>query len=789
MRNNIIKRIAVLLMAFLCICPSLIAFADNSDGTVVLTTFIADGINVTRWADLLVVYKDIPTTEQNEYGHNCVIDANGVCTEIIEGGDIRGKNLAIPEGGMVVSATGNKVDQLKEYVKVGSYVRFDSVTMRVMVSQVDYFPVTFESNLPVTGYNDVRYADTVIIYNKSGQKTGTNGYGYEICVSEEGYIISAGGNDNTVPEGGYVVSVIEPDDINKLRSSGIVGASCTISADKKSVDIDYDDAAVKRRAEMVITELKQELQAAITSCRLIDKAEAEAKITAIEDYINNNDIATISAQAEIDALAKEAYAALYESKAVEVRAVWYEPLEKDAEGVAETVKKLKENGINQLCIGVQNSYNTIIPLPESFPFKQKTSLRGFDLLAEYVKQCHENGIEIVVCMPVFHNAKAYYKDEWATETNNGQKGEKDLFYSPANDEYFDYLLTFVEYLITRYDIDGLQLDYVRYPYFDGKTDYGYDENTKAKFEEETGINASVVDEIARQGTAHKNWNDWVNFKAGVITKRVSQINDLVDKHRPDIYLSTCLAADYDYLPSYCQNGKEWVESGIVDAIYPMSYATGIMASQTRYFSSFDADYYLIEGSGSYTSFSKDEQLLQVLETREYGADGIAFFEIGAYFSHRYNEYLNASVFSTEAVSPTYDPENAVKLYKETAVKRAEKACEYGFITEDILNAFKEDCSIDTLKEYSDTEWYGGIKYDIDMEEKINRIKKDTSFVLPEISDAEESEDISEGEKSDASTDESETESEKSSGIMIPVIIGIVCAAVIAAVVILFIKKK
>ncbi len=785
MKKLVTRCIAVFLLALFCICPSITVFAENSDGMIVMFTTIADGVNVTRWADLLVVYKDIPTTEQNEYGHNCIIDANGVCTGIIEGGDIRGKNLAIPEGGMVVSATGNKVDWLKEHIKIGSYVRFDSVTMRVMVSSADHFPVTFESHLRVTGYNDVRYSNTVIIYNISGQKTGTNGYGYEICVSKEGYIVSAGGNDNTVPEGGFVVSAIEPDDINLLRSCGIVGASCTVNPDGKGIKINYDSDAIKRRANLVTEALKTELEAAIAQCRLIDTVKAEEKIKATVDYINETEIDTISEQEKLNDLAVSAYNELYESNPVEVRGVWYEPLEKNAEDVAETVKKLKENGINQLCIGVQNSYETIIPLPESFPFKQKFSLHGFDLLAEYVKVCHENGIELVVCMPVFHNAKAFYKDEWATETNNGEKGEKDLFYSPSNDEYFDYLLTFVEYLITRYDIDGLQLDYVRYPYYDGNTDYGYDDVTKALFEKTTGIKASVVDEIAKQGTSHKHWNDWVNFKAGVITKRVSQINELVDSLRPDIYLSACLAADYSYLPSYCQNGKEWVESGIVDAIYPMSYASGIMASQTQYFSSFDADYYLIEGSGSYISFSKDEQLLQVLETRRYGADGIAFFEIGAYFSHRYNEYLNQSVFDTAAVSPTYDPENAIKICKDTAIKRAEKALEYGFITEDVLNAFKSDLSLDAFKEYSGEKWYASIKTEIELSEKIAKLKKDTDFVLPEISDIDESENTSE----EVSSYESSASEESSNGMIIPVIIGVVGAAVIAAAVIFFIKKK
>lgn len=784
MKTHLLKRLLLSLLA-LTIVFGMFTLAPLAENEV--KTTVADGINVTRWADLLVVYKDIPTTGQNEYGHNCIIDANGVCTEIIEGGDIKGKDLSIPEGGMVVSATGIKVDWLKENVKIGDYVRFDSVTMRVMVSDTDIFPITFSVSLNVTGFNAVRYANTVIIYNKSGTKTGTNGYGYEVCVSADGYIISAGGNDNTVPDGGYVISVIEPADILMLRSHGIEGAVCKISADKKSVTIDYDTDAIKRRAGIVADGLKEEFEKAKSECRLIDTAEAEKRINAVEAYISENPLDTIGGQEELDMLVKKAYADLYEAKTVEVRGVWYEPLEKNAEGVAETVKKLKENGINQLCLGVQNSYGTIIPLPESFPFSQKASLRGFDLLAEYIKVCKENGVELVVCMPVFHNSKAFYKDEWITATNNGEEGDSKLFYSPANDEYFDYLLTFVEYLLTHYDIDGLQLDYIRYPYYDGNTDYGYDDITKAAFEEATGISASVVDLIAKQGSGHKNWNDWVNFKASVVTKRVGQINELVDKLRPDIYLSACLAADYNYLQTYCQNGKAWIESGIVDAIYPMSYATGIMASQTQYFSSFDADYYLIEGSGSYMSFSKDEQLKQVLETRTFGADGIGFFELSAYFSHRYGKYLNESVFALSAISPTYEPEKAAEECINTAVKKVEKAAEYGYITEGTAASFKDGLSMDVLKDYKDTDWYKAVNEYLLTAEKIKKLEKDRDFVLPEISDTEEVSDQS-SEQSAVSGDISQQENSKN-GMVLPMLIGACAAVVIAAIVIILVKKK
>lgn len=756
-------------------------FFASAENTVVST--VADGINVTRWADLMVVYTDRPTTGQNQYGHNCVIDSNGICTEIILGGDIKGENLAIPEGGMVVSATGVRVAWLEENIKLGSYVRFDSVTMRVMVSDTDHFPVTFSTDFKITGYNGIRYDKTVIIYNMAGQTTGTNGYGYEVVVSCDGYIVAAGGNDNTVPEGGYVISVITPEDKASLKSCGLVGASCVIK--NGILTVSYDESAVNRRAGMIADELKAELERAKNECRIIDYSEAIGRVTAVQEYINDNDITTIAAQKTLSDLVSDAYASMYESKSVEVRSVWYEPLEKDAEGVAATVKMLSDMGINQLCLGIPNSYGTPIPLPDTFPFSQAAGLRGFDLLGEYVERCHENGIELVVSIPVFYNAHASHKKDWITDTNNGTTGEKELFYSPANDEFFEYFLSYVEYILSNYEVDGLQLDYIRYPYYDGTTDYGYDSATKKLFEEKTGISSDTVDAIAAGGSSHEKWNDWVDFKAGIVTDRVSQINSLVDSLRPDVYLSVCLAADYYYLAHYCQDGKTWVESGIVDAIYPMSYSEGIMAEQTKYFSSFDGDYYLIEGSGSYLSYSKEVQLQQVLETRTYGAEGIAFFELGAYISHGYSDYLNQSVFSESAVSPTYDPDAAYNSALATADTRAEKALEYGFITQAELDAFKADHGLGVFSSYSETAWYKSVEADLALAEKINAVKKPTDAVMPD-KDGDSDTDDTESVTSAAVSEPSDTAKSDSD---LPLIVAAAVTALLVIIAAALVMKK
>ena len=61
-------------------------------------------------------------------------------------------------------------------------------------------------SISVTGFNTTRPADSIIIFTSSGETTGTNQWGVEAVVGSDGRIISVGGNDNTVPEGGFVIS-------------------------------------------------------------------------------------------------------------------------------------------------------------------------------------------------------------------------------------------------------------------------------------------------------------------------------------------------------------------------------------------------------------------------------------------------------------------------------------------------------------------------------------------------------------------------------------------------------
>lgn len=661
------------------------------------TVIIAvDSVNGTRWEDTLAVYRDRATTEQNEWGWNVVVGADGKAAEKIAGGDARGKNLAIPEGGFVVSGTGEKGKTMYDSIEVGDNVVFDEYGMRVLASAGEIDPF-YETEITFTGYNAPRYSNTLIVYNKAGTTTATNGYGYEVTVNADGCIVSAGGNDSLVPEGGYVLSAIEPADKNLLKTYCIPGAKCEIVG--KTVKVVYNEAMLAATVQNELHLLEEELSEAEKELRLIDYAGIQARI----DALSPEAITTLAQRDDMLAEIESIGISMIEARTVEVRSVWYVPLERTAEDIDATVAEMKRVGINQLCLGIISGGRSIVKVSDEHPFQTDARLYRLDIVQAYVDACKENGIELVLSVPIFHGQgeNAAYS-HWLTLTNTGEVNAEN-FVSPANEEFCGYMMEYLEYIVRHYDIDGLQYDYIRYPYFDGVTDFGYDSDSVELFLEETGCDRSIIGEIGSQLTVHPKWDEWVNFKISLIDRRVKEFSDMIRTYRPDLYISAAIAND-TAPANYCQNATHWIENGTVDGIYPMSYAEGIMQSATQKFSGFlDDRTFLVMGNGAYQSLTLDEMYLQTKQTALYGADGIAFFEWGAYVSHGYAEAFSETVFASPALSFTYAESESIAALVETAKERLELWYSNRPNTDHVFPSelFENDASL--------TELYNGIK--------------------------------------------------------------------------------
>lgn len=783
-----IKRIVCLLTALLLLTVPFAVFAAEEDGTRV---FFVDSLNGTRWADYLCVYKGIEHTGQNEWGDNVIVNSEGIVTEKIPGADIRGKNLKVPEGGFVVSGTGDIGKEMYSCAEIGDRCLFDEYSMRVYFSKNEIDPF-YEKEIRVTGYNGTRWSDTVIIYDKSGTSTGTNPFGYEVCVSADGYVVSSGGNDNTVPEGGYVISATEKKDTDILKMYFTVGTRCRLN--KNSVTGIYGKAELTKTAESELALLNKMLENAKKQYKLIDYAAIEAKIASIETDM----IETLEERNAVIAKIRETEPLLVESRTVDTRSVWYTCEEDSAEEIRQVVAEMKEAGINELVLASNTSKGTIIPInTKEIPFKRDPVVRRLDILQTYIDECRANGISIVVLCPVMGGSFGENHEEWFDVTNTGEPRDE-IFFSPANGEYRKVFMDYVRYILTNYDVDGLQLDYIRYPQFYDNVDAGYDEATVKLFEEKTGNGREVVEQIGKQLTEHPKWNVWWSFKTELINSWVKEVYELAGEVRPDIYVTAAVAAS-DSVGYYCQDPSAWLKDGYIDGIYVMSYTEGITEHTTeKHIVDRGDDSYLVMGCGAYLSISNKSLIEQTDNSIMLGADGTGYFEWGAVKNHRYTEIFKSSLFKTEAIPFTAEAEEVAKRLVATAKSRAELYCTlneaananeirgiFERLPENGVGKEELNTAITALSELLDgeaekiltKELYSALR-------ALNMKKSDFDFVKPQENESSKTESETASEEISES---SEPGRDESGFPIIPVAIGAV--VLVAAVVFAMLRKK
>ncbi|HEY9729292.1 MAG TPA: family 10 glycosylhydrolase [Chroococcales cyanobacterium] len=285
----------------------------------------------------------------------------------------------------------------------------------------------------------------------------------------------------------------------------------------------------------------------------------------------------------------------------EIRAIWLDRgtivRAKSVEGLTKIFDQLAAAGFNTVFIETVNASYPIYPsrvAPEQNPLT-----RGWDPLAAAVKLAHERGMELHAWVWAFaaanqrHNAilnqPANYPGpvlkahpDWAMFDRQGHlfaSDTKKAFLDPANPEARRYLLALIEEIATRYDVDGIQLDYIRYPFQDsqGKQSYGYGQAARQIFKEQTGY-----DPIKVYPSNRELWQKWTNFRVQQIDSFVATVAQRLRSQRPNLILSAAVfpLPRAERVQRLQQNWEDWAIRGDIDLMVPMTYAVDSRALQT-----------------------------------------------------------------------------------------------------------------------------------------------------------------------------------------------------------------
>ena len=277
----------------------------------------------------------------------------------------------------------------------------------------------------------------------------------------------------------------------------------------------------------------------------------------------------------------------------EIRAVWLDrgSIVKagSEQGLAVIFDRLAQAGINTVFFETLNAGYPIYP--SQIAPQQNPLTLGWDPLASAVKLAHKRGIELHAWIWTFatgnkrHNALLGLANDypgpvlsahpdWINIDNKGRRqhvNDGKFYFDPANQEARSYLLRIIGEITSKYKVDGLQLDYIRYPFQDPNQgfSFGYGKAAREQFQQQTG-----VDPVKISPDSGDLWRQWIEFKTEKINSFVGEVSQFLRQNYPHTILSVAVFPHPESQRIYKiqQNWEVWARRGDVDLVVPMTYA-------------------------------------------------------------------------------------------------------------------------------------------------------------------------------------------------------------------------
>lgn len=635
--------------------------------------------------------------------------SNVWCTEIaIKDGKIvdinrSGDNIGdtrIPEGGCVLAVgQGSSSERKTNGLKIGDEAE-------IFLGEKLYNAKSFG----YSGENRARPENAIVIFTREKQKTTPVGNNVtEIAVDKNNRIIEIypnGSGINKIPEGGFVISATgssAPMLVNNARIGAYV-----FQKRAKAMCIVYTPEVIFDELKGTVKALKAQYDELYKAVAFIDfKAvfekltEMDAAIKAVED--NNSDGELLATTIEkLQTLTKEAETLLIPQITVQERTAWVTLGEYDSgksimlhyktqEDVDHTVAYAKSVGLNTLIIDnlaasfavYDSDVEGIVKLPQ---------LGDVDLLDAFSKACNEQGIRLIVMVNAFSSGldgvvypkehyMSIYKDKYLI-TNKGRHIGPDGYITldPADPDVQAFNLAVLTEICEKYDIYGVQADYMRYPlpWFyqeHNYEDFGFNESSTAGFIKKYGKNPATL------RISDPLWEKWCAWKRDIISDYQRRFYQTAKSANPALNVSFTCFADYRDRQIYtCQDVEKWAENGYADAIYPMIYGetTEYQLGYVQKNLPISEHTDMVIGVGAYVRATHESMKQQLFMNYDVAVEGVSVFTLRYISVCRYDS-LFRKAFSKEAVPTDSEDSILVPACKEMVDNRLDNIV---FVTED-----------------------------------------------------------------------------------------------------------
>ncbi len=221
-------------------------------------------------------------------------------------------------------------------------------------------------------------------------------------------------------------------------------------------------------------------------------------------------------------------------------------------------------------------------------------------------------------------------DENSRRNHFSRDPVQDRFLSPALPEVRRYLARVVEEFLRKYRVDGIHLDYIRYP----SSDTGFEAYAREAFSTLYRVDPvdifkpdridSVSGEAPDRTSLERQWHQWRKQQVTDLLREIREVQELIS---PEATLSVAVIPELERARSvYGQDWAAWANEGLVDLVVTMSYSRskGIVLSQAR-----EAREAILRGRLFIGVATYKRPLINVLdcvrELRKIDIDGISLF--------------------------------------------------------------------------------------------------------------------------------------------------------------------
>lgn len=444
-----------------------------------------------------------------------------------------------------------------------------------------------------------RDKDYIVYYDKTNIRKRNN-YGYEVGVSSDGIVVS---KDVLVelPENGFILSGHSAG--SKYINNNInIGDKIIINEIAFDVyRLVYNDI-VNNYIKMYNDILKK----LNNNDYLTDLKYIKEKLDETKKYIE--ELANLDYTYFINNILLMKYNEIIESNLTVIeyllvnrqninQGMWYNPFNGSAlqddtcyEGVINTLDTLKSMGINEIIL---SPFCGKYALYDSKIYKKSEKLNGCDYgiygndyLNCFITEANKRGIIINFFTQTFANKNdglIEKHDEWYQLDYSGKRSFGSIYYYDiCNDDLQKMLIESYKELLTKYKVQKVELDIIRYPSSNLYTftdevitnplniqDHGYTNYSINKFMKEFNLEGDFKTLIINSLDIR---NKWLKFKQDNLDNFVIKLREVVKECNEDILLTAAVLSSYEKAKkSYLQNFLSWP----LDEIEVMCYTSNL----------------------------------------------------------------------------------------------------------------------------------------------------------------------------------------------------------------------